>query len=530
MKKPVRSSRRLKYEDLERREMMAVTGALSASGTLNVTGSQYSDSLKFYQSGGIITLTGVGSWSAASVKAISIDMGGGVDSVSFVTPSGNAEKILTDITIKSSAGQDTAHFDGHDVSLASGTGHTFHVAPGGVATVDGVSLNWSMGGSAVVPTPTPSPTPSPGPAPDPAPSAPAYVPNWFDNIADSALRSLGHNLYLDGKIDRNDILALLRNAEDGNVIDLTEFNDLKAIVGNAALFGGLDYVDQLATDVVAGNVANAHVVGTVLGNLAPNSSSLQMEQLINKWFLGLDRPAAGGAYRLTAGQLFVGGATYTDINQGYLGDCYFVSTLAETALKNPAIIANMFITNGDGTYTVRFFNNGKPQYVTVDSYLPTDASGRLIYASVGSMYNNAGNELWVALAEKAYAEVNEVGFVRPGLPGNGQNSYAAIESGYINSAQSQITGQATVSFTATTGTTSFQSFVTAYNQGKEIGFASKTTPSSSSVVGSHAYAVVGYDAAHQTVTLYNPWGIQYGLVTMTWAQIQGSFSYFDRTA
>ena len=130
------------------------------------------------------------------------------------------------------------------------------------------------------------------------------------------------------------------------------------------------------------------------------SSSLQMEHLVNKWFLGLDRPTAGGAYRLTAGQLFVGGAAYTDINQGYLGDCYFVSTLAETALKNPGVIANMFITNGDGTYTVRFYNNGKPQYVTVDSYLPTDASGRLIYAGIGSMYNNAGNELWVCARRK----------------------------------------------------------------------------------------------------------------------------------
>lgn len=326
------------------------------------------------------------------------------------------------------------------------------------------------------------------------------------------------------------MMALLRNAEDGNVIDLTEFNDLKAIVGNARLFGGLDYVDQLASDVVSGNAANAHVAGISLGNLVPGSSSLQMEHLVNKWFLGLDHPTAGGAYRLTAGQLFVGGAAYTDINQGYLGDCYFVSTLAETALKNPGVIANMFITNGDGTYTVRFYNNGKPQYVTVDPYLPTDASGRLIYAGIGSMYNNAGNELWVSLAEKAYAQLNEIGFVRPGLSGNGQNAYSAIEGGYIYAAQSQITGLATTPFTSTASTTSFQAFVTAYNQGKEIGFASKTTPASTAVVGSHAYAVAGYNAANQTVTLYNPWGIQYGLVTMTWAQIQGSFSYFDHTA
>jgi len=87
-----------------------------------------------------------------------------------------------------------------------------------------------------------------------------------------------------------------------------------------------------------------------------------------------------------------------------------------------------------------------------------------------------------------------------------------------------------VAFTSTTGTNSFTAFVSAYNSGKSIGFASKPTPASSSVVGSHAYAVVGYNATNQTITLFNPWGIEYGLITMTWSQIQGSFSYFDRTA
>ncbi len=324
------------------------------------------------------------------------------------------------------------------------------------------------------------------------------------------------------------MIALLRNAEDGNVVDATEFTDLKAIVANTSLFGTLGYIDQLAADIVNGSIANAHYQGGTLGNLAANSSSTQLENLINKWFLGLDRPTAGGTYRLASGQLFVNGPAYTDINQGQLGDCYFMSSLAETALKNPNIITSMFTVNGDGTFTVRFYYNGTPQYVTVDSYLPTDSSGRLIYSGMGNMYNNASNELWADLAEKAYAQANELGFVRPGLSGNGQNTYGAVESGYIYAALGQITGQATTPFTMTTTTNSFQTFVTAYNAGKEIGFASPANPQSASVVGNHAYAVVGYNAANQTVTLFNPWGIQYGLVTMTWAQIQGSFTYYDR--
>ena len=137
MKKPARSSRRLQYEDLERREMMAVTAALNSAGTLNVTGTSYSDNLKFYQVGGVLTLSGVGGWTASSVKSIALNLGQGNDSVSFTTVSSpTAQRILTDITIKSSPGVDVAHFDGHDVTL-NGAGHMFHVSPGGVATLDG---------------------------------------------------------------------------------------------------------------------------------------------------------------------------------------------------------------------------------------------------------------------------------------------------------------------------------------------------------------------------------------------------------
>src|SRR5262249_48029716 len=159
------------------------------------------------------------------------------------------------------------------------------------------------------------------------------------------------------------------------VVDSTELADLRAIVANTSLFGSLGYVDQLASDVVNGSAANAHYLGQSLGNLAANSNGTQMEDLVGKWFLGTDHPIASGdvshvysSYRQFSGQLFVNGATYDDIRQGYLGDCYFMSTLGETALRDNSAITNMFIVNGDGTYTVKFFNAGQPVYVTVDSY------------------------------------------------------------------------------------------------------------------------------------------------------------------
>jgi hypothetical protein len=517
-----RNGRSLQYEPLERREMMAVTGSLKY-GVLKIKGSKYADTVNFAQVNGTIVVSGVGMWSASQVNSITIDLKKGQDAISLDSIANGGWEAMSEYVTVSAAKKEydiVRLAGGHDVSFNGVTKNTLVVTNTGTASLNGQVLSWN---NPSPPNPTP-PNPTP---PNPTPPSPS---NWFDShVVDTALRDLGHNLYTDGLINRSDMISLLRNAEDGGVVDSTELTDLRNIVSTTSLFGSSDYVWKLSSYVVNANTANAHYQGGTLGNLAAGSSSTQMENLVNKWFLGLDRPTASGTYRQFAGQLFVNGAAYTDIHQGALGDCYFMSTLGEVALKNQSVITNMFVVNGDGTYTVRFYQNGVAQYVTVDSYLPTNNGGYLVYANRGAYYASASNELWSALAEKAYVQINEMGWLRSGLPGNGQNAYSGIEGGYIYAALGQITGQGTTAFTWTTGATNFNTFVTAYNQGKMIGFASMQTPASTSVVGSHAYAVVGYDAVNQTITLFNPWGIEYGLVTMTWAQIGQNFSYFDRT-
>src|SRR5262249_2618558 len=151
---------------------------------------------------------------------------------------------------------------------------------------------------------------------------------------------------------------------------------------NSKLFGSLDDVWKLTTYVVTGNTANANYEGQTLGNLAAGSSATQLEMLVNKWFLGLDHPAAPYGYTLASGTLFVDGISYTDIDQGSLDDCAFMASLAETALRSPSTINGMFVINGDGTYSVRFFHNGAAEYVTVDSSLPT-SGGSFVYALGG---------------------------------------------------------------------------------------------------------------------------------------------------
>jgi hypothetical protein len=506
--------------------LASYASAVLKSGVLTVTGTNGNDNLKFAQVNGNIYITGVaGSFKASKVSSIIIRLQDGTDNVSLQSlANGGTQALAENVYVYSGPGSNTVRLaNGQDVSM-NGAGNFLAVDVYG---------NAKLNGQAVVPpapNPTPTPTPTPNPTPTPTPNPPAG--NWFDtNITDAALRSLGSSLYADNAISRADMISLLQNAGDNGAVDSTELADLQKIVNNSTLFAGLHYVERLAEYVVLGTVANTSYAGAGLGNLVAGSTTAHMTNLVNKWFLGLDRPNASGTYRQFAGQLFVNGAAYTDVNQGQVGNCYFMASLAEAALRNPSVLNNLFVVNGDGTYTVKFFNYGQAEYVTVDTFLPTNGSGNAIYAGMGKNFANSANELWTMLAEKAYVQANQFGWIRPGLPGSGQNAYSGIEGGYIYASLGHVTGQTTIAFASTASSANFTTFVTAWNAGKLIGFASKSTPASGSgVVGNHAYTVIGYNSTNQTITLYNPWGPNYATVTMTWAQIGGSFSYFDRTA
>src|SRR5205085_5846272 len=115
-------------------------------------------------------------------------------------------------------------------------------------------------------------------------------------------------------------------------------------------------------------------------------------------------------YKPAAGTLFgAAGPSFIDVEQGSLGDCWYMADLEEVAFKSPSLIRDMFIDNGDYTYTVRFFRNGSdtPDYVTVDRFLPvrddsdlatpTWGHNRFIFGNQGDLYSDSNNKIWVAL-------------------------------------------------------------------------------------------------------------------------------------
>lgn len=351
--------------------------------------------------------------------------------------------------------------------------------------------------------------------------------NWFDeHMNDSILRDLGHDLYIDGLIDRNDMLDLFNELVLTGTFTADEFFDLQLIANTSSLFGDLLYVSQLTQNVVLGSIANANYQGAALGNLTANSTINHLGKLVSKWFLGTDRPQDGGTYMEAAGSLFVNGVSREDIRQGNVADCYLMASLAQVADRDPSVIQNMFIDNGDGTFTVQFYWLGKKQFFTVDRYLPT-VNGALTYASAGASPSNANNELWVSLAEKAYVQASEIGW-NPSLSQRA-NSYGSINGGYIYAALGKITGEWTVAFNGL----NFAAIKKAFDDGNLIGFASKNAYFAPPLaVPSHAYSMVGYDEVTQTIKLYNPWGTwlpDQGVLTLTMSQLAENFQYWDRT-
>lgn len=388
----------------------------------------------------------------------------------------------------------------------------------------GANTNYALSLSLTAPAPAPVPTPDPAPAPTPDP-APAPGTDWFStNLFDNGIVTVARSLFTDGSFSRGDVINILSSAgSDDGIVNAQELGDLRKIVANASTFGMEDYVKVLASKIVNGSTANATYLGTALGNLASGSGEAQLDKLVGKWFLGADHPIAKSysgtttyTYQAVAGAAFQNGVAYTDIRQGNTGDCYLLATLGSIALDSPSSIQDMLIDNGDNTFTVRFYHNGAADYVTVDRYLPVDSSGRLVFANMGSSYTNAGNELWVPLIEKAYAQANEMKWIGQ----DGTNSYQGISGGWMGTVYTQMLNKpSSTQMFSTEG-----SLASMLSSGKMVTAGSKSSGTTNSVVSNHAYIITGYNSATKTFTLYNPWGSNQP-PALTFAQLTANFGY-----
>ena len=353
----------------------------------------------------------------------------------------------------------------------------------------------------------------------------------FLGLKDPRLAALVESLDADGSISRNDMVQILDTVSgEGSLVSSADFSDLKTILGDAATLKMPGYVQVLAGDVINGNAANASFEGQALGNLSTGSPSSRLTDLVAKWFLGTDLPGvpAGTTYAAASGSLFNGTPSYHDELQGELGDCYFISALGSIADASPAAVQNMFIYNGDNTWTVRFYDNGVADYVTVNNMLPVNSAGQLVYADYGRSASSTSNTLWIPLAEKAYAQWNQTG--KEGR--DGQNLYSSIAGGWMADVDAQVLGHSATSYTLSTSSDQ-AALVNAMTNNLAVTIGTDTSNLSSDALayglyGSHAYAIIGYNSKAGTFDLYNPWGFDQPGVNgwLTWSQLQSTCEGF----
>ena len=90
-----------------------------------------------------------------------------------------------------------------------------------------------------------------------------------------------------------------------------------------------------------------------------------------------------------------------DVAQGGVGDCWFLSTIAAIAEKDPDYIKGMMKDNGD-TVTIRLYDvKGRENYITVTKEVPKEVKDYSAFGGDIYMDQFAKGAIWVQLLEKA---------------------------------------------------------------------------------------------------------------------------------
>lgn len=263
-------------------------------------------------------------------------------------------------------------------------------------------------------------------------------------------------------------------------------SDVYAWIDATDTFTGTGTVNRVAS--FAGGVSKAS--GAALPN--PSDSGTVVTTNLSMWGAG---PVAG------------------DINQGEVGDCYFLSSLAAFAGLRPAVLLASGVDMGDGTYVVRYLNNGSPTYVRVNNQLPQ------IYAHVGT-----DNAVWGVVFEKAFAYFR-----------TGANTYASINSGWLSEVYTDLgINSANFGTTGYTDASLFAQLSTALSSDEPVTLCTPGDPIPPiDLVEDHCYTLIRVYvvAGVNYYEVRNPWGVSgdklensQGYADLTFAQMVANFS------
>lgn len=241
------------------------------------------------------------------------------------------------------------------------------------------------------------------------------------------------------------------------------------------------------------------------GSLAEQSAGKEKKLQVVEW----KRPVDFMKGRIN---IFEGSIEAADIRQGALGDCWFLSALAALT-EFPILIREGVFTeesreaNEQGCYNIRFCKMGIWQTVRVDDFFPCYPGGGPIYS------RSNGDELWVLLAEKAYAKIH--------------GSYEAIRAGFAYEGMIDLTGcpSRNIRFDLPETKAKIASgalwrelchydeenfLMSASTPGEDhLTESGRFAKSPTGLIAGHAYTLISavqLDCGHRLLRLRNPWG------------------------
>jgi len=211
-----------------------------------------------------------------------------------------------------------------------------------------------------------------------------------------------------------------------------------------------------------------------------------------------------------------------DVNQGGLGDCYFLSSLCSIANSDPGLLEKAISKKDDGSYDVKLykrkglFGGGSWEAQTVNvtaSFVVHKDTDIDYYANGGDRDGEWNQELWVKLMEKAYAKMH--------------GGYGKIHGGWDEDALGALTGQEFERKNIHGGLFGIgkmseadvkKNIKDAVSAGEPVNASTKkqgkidkadkaagiTFAADNDIVGRHSYAVM--EASDSKIKLRNPWG------------------------
>lgn len=271
------------------------------------------------------------------------------------------------------------------------------------------------------------------PTPNPTPIYPVVEAKYMaagqaliNSLPDPTVRAvaLGH-FDQDGCISRNDMIDILNQGTDHFAfLGSPALASIQTLDNQAAVVGMPQAVQNLTAKVIAG--------------IEPGASGAQtMGQRVDNFFYGETEPAFQDDY---------GPVNFVAVNEPLwnqqpspadarvgpmMNDGGLMSALRTLASDDPYAITSMFTNNNDGTYTIRFYSDGSPDYVTVDNRLPYGPYEPPGDNDYGFLASTPQPVMWAALIEKAYAQ---------DTPGVAKYGYEVLDGITTQAAMAALTG------------------------------------------------------------------------------------------